>query len=80
MTGPVCQNEWMHTPPAQLRRVLAILEDIEKNLGRPLSSPLDELASLANACLEGPLSENYEDASTEVCEVLIHLKVLTGDE
>jgi hypothetical protein len=67
--------------PTQRERIASIIRDIETTIGRKFDGPGDEdLDLLVDACLEGPLSDTYEDADTDVCEVLLYLGCLTGDE
>jgi len=65
---------------SQRERIRQILESISANIGRTIESRDENLAGLVDCVLEAPLSEDAEEARVDVCEVLLHLGVLTGDE
>ena len=69
------------TQTNQRERVRTILRAIETNIGRAFDAPGEEnLPALVESCLEEPLSDDADEADIQVCEVLLHLGTLTGDE
>jgi hypothetical protein len=65
----------------QVQRVLAILKDLPP-LEHKLAADetIDDLARLVDSILECPLEADEEEARLQVCEVLLHLRIHTGDE